>query len=151
MCFKLTKLEVSDHLFIISKIPDPSNILSYRDQLINHKIQHLVRVCDCEYDKDIMLSCGVNVTDIPIKDGNVPTKNDIDKWMKIVNENKRIAIHCVSGLGRAPMLVAIAMIRMAKINSIDAITILREQIKGCLNTRQITYVFKLDSDRCCIM
>lgn len=56
--------------------------------------------------------------DVPFPDGDPPPDAVIAKWLGIckatfgkANPTKRtIAVHCVAGLGRAPVLVAIALI-----------------------------------------
>ena len=55
---------------------------------------------------------------IPFEDGQPPPKEAIAKWhavvMKASDDGGRVAIHCVAGLGRAPVMVAIALIDAAR-------------------------------------
>ena len=51
-----------------------------------------------------------------------------------------IAIHCVAGLGRAPVLVAIALIESGKYSALEAIEYVRSKRKGALNRRQLQYL-----------
>ena len=54
--------------------------------------------------------------DFPFEDGAAPPFDIIKKWMELVvqmsedEESSCIAVHCVAGLGRAPVLVAVALI-----------------------------------------
>jgi protein tyrosine phosphatase type IVA len=50
-----------------------------------------------------------------------------------------IAIHCVAGLGRAPLLVGIAMIE-AGLAPLDALTLMRKRRPGCINQKQIEFL-----------
>lgn len=50
-----------------------------------------------------------------------------------------IAVHCVAGLGRAPILVAIAMVELGMAN-LDTIEFIRRRRRGCFNSNQIQYI-----------
>jgi len=50
-----------------------------------------------------------------------------------------IAVHCVAGLGRAPVLVAIALIEHGK-EAVDAVSFIRERRRGAINAVQLAYL-----------
>lgn len=50
-----------------------------------------------------------------------------------------VAVHCVAGLGRAPVLVAIALIELG-MAPLDAIEYIREKRRGAFNRPQITFL-----------
>jgi protein tyrosine phosphatase type 4A len=50
-----------------------------------------------------------------------------------------IAVHCVAGLGRAPVLVAIALIESG-MEPLDAVNVIRAKRRGALNARQLAYL-----------
>ncbi|KAF9176192.1 Protein tyrosine phosphatase type IVA 3, partial [Haplosporangium sp. Z 27] len=50
-----------------------------------------------------------------------------------------IAVHCVAGLGRAPLLVALALIE-AGMSPEDSIAYLRERRRGVLNSKQSKFI-----------
>lgn len=50
-----------------------------------------------------------------------------------------MAVHCVAGLGRAPVLVAIALIQLG-MAPLDAIEFIREKRRGAFNKPQITFL-----------
>ncbi|KAH9511053.1 protein-tyrosine phosphatase 4A family member PRL-1 isoform X2 [Dermatophagoides farinae] len=50
-----------------------------------------------------------------------------------------IAVHCVAGLGRAPVLVAIALIE-AGLKYIDAVEMIRAARRGAINAKQLDYL-----------
>ncbi|KAJ2225735.1 hypothetical protein EV180_003268 [Coemansia sp. RSA 518] len=54
-------------------------------------------------------------------------------------EPTTIAVHCVAGLGRAPVLVAVALIEKG-MDPLDAIEHVRHKRRGAFNNRQITYL-----------
>ncbi len=69
-------------------------------------------------------------------DGQSPPPDVIARWLELVfatfdskaarDEKPCIAIHCVAGLGRAPVLVAIALIEYG-FDAISAVTFIRER------------------------
>lgn len=75
------------------------------------------------------------------------------EWLQLVEKNKQIAetareepipaptiaVHCVAGLGRAPALVAIALIEMG-MKPLDAIEYIRGKRRGAFNKPQIAYL-----------
>ncbi len=68
-------------------------------------------------------------------DGQSPPQDIINRWLELVSqtfdrrskdESPCIAIHCVAGLGRAPVLVAIALIEYG-FDAISAVSYIRER------------------------
>ena len=54
--------------------------------------------------------------------------------------DKTIAVHCVAGLGRAPVLVAIALIEYAGYDPVEAVSFLRKHRRGAINDKQLQYL-----------
>jgi protein tyrosine phosphatase type 4A len=50
-----------------------------------------------------------------------------------------IGVHCVAGLGRAPVLVAIALIEQG-MAPLDAVQFVRERRRGAINSRQLKFL-----------
>ena len=85
-------------------------------------------------------------------DGASPPSDIIDKWRALIRstfdgvkssteELSRpcIAIHCVAGLGRAPVLVAIALIENG-MDAVQAVKFIREKRRGAINAVQLNYL-----------
>ncbi len=98
------------------------------------------------------------------EDGQSPPKDVITKWIKLVTERfdglapgedkPCIALHCVAGLGRAPLLVAIALVEYGQ-NPGQAVTFIRERRRGAINALQLQYLSsykkqKKSSSKCII-
>lgn len=71
---------------------------------------------------------------------------------------KTIAVHCVAGLGRAPVLVAIALVEYNGMDPVDAVTFIRQHRRGAINEKQLNYLEKYRRKRsmspeagCCII
>lgn len=83
--------------------------------------------------------------DWPFADGDTPPPLCIKKFLDLVDERFRsdatacIAVHCVAGLGRAPVLVAIALIE-AGMEPEEAVEFIRQRRKGAINSKQLKFV-----------
>jgi protein tyrosine phosphatase type 4A len=100
-----------------------------------------VHACDRMYELEPLLNEGVKVYDLRFDDGKIPDKSILDRWSKILREhrNETIAVHCIAGLGRAPLLIAIAMIQDGY-DAVSAIQEIRRVRVGALNLPQIKFL-----------
>lgn len=69
--------------------------------------------------------------------GTVMTSADRDD--SDARDKKTIAVHCVAGLGRAPVMVAIALIE-AGMSNLDVIDFIRKRRRGAFNSKQLKYI-----------
>lgn len=53
-----------------------------------------------------------------------------------------IGVHCVAGLGRAPILVALALVEYQNMQPLDAIQLIRDRRKGAINQIQMQWLTK---------
>lgn len=80
-------------------------------------------------------------------DGQYPPDFVVKQWFELIrnrfkeNASACVAIHCVAGLGRAPVLVAIAMIELG-MPSEDAVELIRSKRRGAINTKQLDYLHR---------
>ncbi|XP_026203523.1 protein tyrosine phosphatase type IVA 2b isoform X1 [Anabas testudineus] len=116
-------------------------------ELKKFEVNTLVRVCDATYDKAPVEKEGIKVLDWPFDDGAPPPTQIVDDWLKLVNTKFReepgccIAVHCVAGLGRAPVLVALALIECG-MKYEDAVQFIRQKRRGAFNCKQLLYLEK---------
>lgn len=117
--------------FLITDRPSNSSIQSYIEELEKHGARAVVRVCEPSYDTKALKEAGIDVLDWQFNDGSPPPPEVLARvaqliWMFVLqviqnwfqlcktsfkeHPDKSIAVHCVAGLGRAPVLVAIALI-----------------------------------------
>ena len=74
---------------------------------------------------------GIVVIDLEYDDGTFPPNEVVDEWFKILkkqfqdNPDACVAVHCVAGLGRAPVMVALALIELG-LKYEDAVELIRE-------------------------
>ncbi|KAJ9457759.1 putative protein tyrosine phosphatase type IVA A [Diplonema papillatum] len=58
-----------------------------------------------------------------------------------------VGVHCIAGLGRAPVLVAVSLIELAGLQAADAVYHIRESRHGCFNQDQLKWLLKYKRTR----
>ena len=91
----------------ITETPNDSTIGSFIKQLNKLEIKHVVRLCGKTYDSRPLHNYNIKFYDFEFPDGSVPTQELVTDWNQIVKLNEPILVHCLAGLGRAPLLAAI--------------------------------------------
>lgn len=133
--------------FLIMDAPSDSNLPAYIEELQKHKVTDVVRVCDPSYATDRLDKLGIHVWDWPFGDGDPPPSHIINDWLNLVQDRFKkspgacIATHCVAGLGRAPVLVAVALLE-AGLDAEDAVEYIRSKRRGAINSRQLKFLQK---------
>lgn len=131
--------------FLITDRPSDSFMDRYVEELKKHNVSEIVRVCDPTYDITKLTHSGISVTDLPFDDGTGPPIEVIDKFFELVKLRFRedndscIAVHCVAGLGRAPVMVAIALIELG-MKYEDAVEMIRKKRRGAINAKQLCFL-----------
>jgi protein tyrosine phosphatase type IVA len=142
--------------FIVTEAPTEKTSESFLKKFKSHNVTHFVRLSEESYCSSFFINNGIIIHDLYFTDGSNPSPQIIAKWISIVklafDNNETIAVHCVAGLGRSPLLVAIALIEYFKISNIDAVTIVRKKIKAALNTKQLDFALNYGvNNKCCII
>ncbi|EGD72088.1 tyrosine phosphatase [Salpingoeca rosetta] len=131
--------------FVITDRPTEDTLPAYIEMLKQHNVKHLVRVCEPSYPTKDIEQEGIRVHDWPCEDGAPPPKDVRQNWLKLCNETfaandkDAIAVHCVAGLGRAPVLVAISLIESG-MSPEDAVIFIRKHRHGAINKRQLLFL-----------
>lgn len=133
---------LSGFKYVVTPSPDSNSIHSYKNLLFKNNITTVLRLCDqIDYDDEYLNTFNIKVIHMPLKDGDVPNAETVEKWLNIISSaTNGIAVHCRAGLGRAPLFVCVGLIKIGKIDNIRAIEIVRKEIKGALNTKQIDFL-----------
>lgn len=143
------EIEFKNMRFLITEQPHDSTIQNYITILKEHKVTHLVCATDPTYKTDDLAQSGVTFTELSFLDGSPPSQDIIDKWLSLVKkefQNREegencIGVHCVTGLGRAPVLVAVALIELG-MKYEDAVELIRKKRRGAINSRQLEFLAK---------
>jgi protein tyrosine phosphatase type 4A len=85
------------------------------------------------------------VTDLSFPDGSPPPPEIVEKWLNLLktefsaDPETCIGVHCVTGLGRAPVLVGVALIELG-MKYEDAVELIRRKRRGAINSRQLEFL-----------
>ncbi|RNF23638.1 protein tyrosine phosphatase-like protein [Trypanosoma conorhini] len=132
--------------FLILDAPSPSSVPTYVRLLQRHHVRHIVRACGPTYNAEVFEKHGMEVYGWNFDDGAPPPQAVIDNWLDLLEREKdksppeTIAVHCVAGLGRAPILVALALVEYGGMPALDAVGYVRAQRKGAINQVQLNWL-----------
>lgn len=156
--------------FLIMDAPRANNLHLYIKECKKYNVTDVVRVCEPTYSVTDLVHAGIQLHEMPYPDGHSPPDEVLDRWLDLVHERffanpppsgnqPTIAVHCVAGLGRAPVLVAIALIEFRKMDPVEAVVLIRKHRRGAINDKQLNfletyqrrYKKKVSGDGCCIV
>ena len=157
--------------FIVMDCPTPETLDLFASEMKVRGVSRVVRLCKPTYDAPFLEeSVGITVLDLPFPDGGTPPAAVITSFLAlvegqfgplanslskdtiaghkvtIVDYSPVIAVHCVAGLGRAPLLVALALIE-AGFAPIDAVAFIRKCRRGAFNALQLRYLMDVYKKR----
>ncbi|KYN02303.1 PREDICTED: protein tyrosine phosphatase type IVA 1 [Cyphomyrmex costatus] len=141
------EIEYKNMKFLITDRPNDQTIHTFIQELKKHNVKDVVRVCEPTYKVEELKSEGINVIDLVFDDGTFPPNEVVDEWFELLKNRFRespdacVAVHCVAGLGRAPVLVALALIELG-LKFEDAVALIREKRRGAINAKQLTFLEK---------
>eukprot|EP01041_Mallomonas_annulata_P004601 gene4601-9140_t len=149
---KPSLIESGNLRFLIMDSPKDSNLHLYLKECKKYNVTDLVRIAEPTYSKDEVEKAGICMHEMHFDDGASPPSEIITEWIFLVKElfgkpgrkletnpAPCIAVHCVAGLGRAPVLVAIALIEYG-MDPVSAVTFIRERRRGAINAVQLSYL-----------
>jgi len=138
-------VEYGNYRFLIFDAPNDDNLPLYVAELKKQNVHTLIRACDPTYSVEPLRAAGITVLDLPFHDGGAPSDDVVERWLNVLRNAPRdgtketIGVHCVAGLGRAPVLVAIALIEDG-MNSLQAVNLIRDKRKGAINLKQLQWL-----------
>ncbi|XP_044257600.1 protein tyrosine phosphatase type IVA 1 [Tribolium madens] len=141
------EIEHKGFKFLITDRPSDQTIHVYIQELKKHRVTAVVRVCQPSYKVDELKNEGIEVYDLSYPDGTFPPNEIVDAWFKILkkhfhdNPNACVAVHCIAGLGRAPVMVALALIELG-LKYEEAVELIREKRRGAINAKQLGFLEK---------
>lgn len=140
-----SRIEYRGMRFLITDRPTQVTLRAYVEELKRCNAAAVVRVCEPTYETDMLENEGITVTDLRFDDGSFPPKKVIDEWFSLLQQrfgsqgDVCVAVHCVAGLGRAPVLVALALMELG-LRYEDAVNLIRENRRGAINAKQLQFL-----------
>lgn len=138
-------IEFKQMRFLITDRPTDATMDKYIEELKKVHAKDVVRVCDPTYKTERLKAEGIRVMDWPFDDGSPPPTQIVEDWFNLLKTRFKedpdctVAVHCVAGLGRAPVLVALALIE-GGMKYEDAVELIRQKRRGAINAKQLTFL-----------
>jgi protein tyrosine phosphatase type 4A len=154
-----------DHFkFLILMMPTNTSIPFFIEELQKHNCSCVVRVCESKYSIEPFKEANIEVKDLPYQDGTAPSPAVVNEWVEFLHDKLValpsdspgggggdggpvcVAIHCVAGLGRAPVLVAVALLEYG-MKSLEVVELIRARRRGAINQTQLDYLTSYKSKK----
>lgn len=151
--------------FVITDSPSDSNMSNHLQDLKKLNVRHVCRASEATYSPEPLTKSGIKVHDLAFPDGDPPPDSVLQSWLKLVEQcfikrfrsakvkgvnsedlqdllkkDERISVHCVAGLGRAPVLVAVALVEFCQLDPIEAVNFIRKHRRGAINKKQLKWL-----------
>jgi len=131
----------------ISGFPESSSIDDFTRFMKDKDIDNIFCFCEpCDILKKRLESEKKSYYHISYDDGNAPSSDILNQFDKIIDrilKNKThivINMHCYSGLGRAPTMLAYLMITRCGLSEHNSIKLIRSKISGAINAKQVSWI-----------
>ncbi|KAJ3065938.1 Protein tyrosine phosphatase type IVA 1 [Podochytrium sp. JEL0797] len=152
-----TKPSIIDHALspiriVITDCPPSQQLLTdnYIPVFEELHVSHLIRLCQPTYETDALEQAGVKVVDeMAFTDGSAPSIDIVTAYRTLIDslvakngggrEKPTIAVHCVSGVGRAPIFALIPLVD-AGLDRVDAVEFIRAKRRGAFNKIQLNWI-----------
>ncbi|XP_053445028.1 protein tyrosine phosphatase type IVA 1-like [Nycticebus coucang] len=142
-----TEVTYKNMRFLITHSPTSATLNTFTKELQRYGVTTVVRLCQATYDAALVAKEGIRFLDWPFDDGAPPSPQIVDDWLSFVKIKFReepggcVAVHCAAGLGRAPVLVALALME-GGMKYEDAVQLIRQKRRGAFNSKQLSYLEK---------
>ena len=141
-----------DRNFLMIDCPQDAYLEAYIAEFKTYNVTNVVCATDGRpYSKESVEQAGIRVHDLPFPDGDAPPPEIVARFLEIVasvygknaakgsGKAPAIAVHCIAGLGRTAVLVAIALIEEG-LEPLMAVQMIRAKRRGAINAKQLKYL-----------
>lgn len=126
---------------LITRVPTTVELPGFPAALAAAGVSDLVVVTERAFPAAPLEAAGITVTDLPWENGLPPPPNVVAAWLALVNSAKGVvACACMGGLGRAPTLVATALVERG-VSVAEAVGVVRARRRGAINGVQMGWLW----------
>jgi len=126
---------------LITRAPTAAELPTYPTALAAAGVTDLVVVTELTFPTAPFVAAGITVTDLPWENGLPPPPSVVAAWMALIDRaDGVVACACMAGLGRAPTLVAAALVERG-VSVAEAVGVVRARRRGAINGVQMGWLF----------
>ena len=146
----------------ISGTPYTSSIERLSQFMKDRGVTDVFCFCKLKYDPNVLTRYDINFHHLYFPDGETPSPLILENFNTIISDiqnrdngdKAKIFLHCESGMGRAPTMLAYLMITRFKWKRMDCVSVIRKNRRGVINKKQLNWIsdkkFK-ENNNCCII
>lgn len=141
----ISEIRYKDVHFIIMDRPSDATLPQLLEHFKRANVRDVIRVCEPSYKTDLLAEAGITVHEWQFEDGSPPPQEIVDKWLELIQRRHDedpstcFAVHCIAGLGRGPVMVALALMELG-LKYEDTIDYIRDRRRGAFNRKQLGYL-----------
>lgn len=129
---------------------DRMTVEQLRNYCLENNVDSIFRLnVDADYDENILHQSNINHHDIAIRDGGIPTRDQIEHFINLVDklwtQNKAFGVHCWAGLGRTGTMIAAFLIRKFRLRAAPVIAFLRLMRPGSVLSVQGHFLHHIEA------
>lgn len=118
----------------------PTSLVNDFEFLKKNNVDAIVSLTEKPLRKSVVEEFGFEYVHLPILDFTAPTFCQIDEFVRFTNrlriENKKIVVHCDSGMGRTGTMLSIYLVSSKRYTAKDAISEVRQKRPGSIETSE---------------
>ncbi len=148
----ISSYKIDSKEFFVGSSPDKLNQNLCLKFLLDNNVNAIIKICEEDYyDKEVFKKNKIDIIENIQRDGMYPDTENIklldEVYNNFIKENKKIFIHCKSGLGRAPTFLGYIIIKYFNKEPYDFINEIRKIRKNSINSAQLQWLIEFNYNK----
>ncbi|KAK5639211.1 hypothetical protein RI129_011703 [Pyrocoelia pectoralis] len=137
----ITAFQYNHLKLLLCRQPNCSTIKPYVEELRKYNANTIIKACESSNCEDLFDDSEIDVRNFTFQNGSFPSNGLIEIWIDFVKKyfeqfpDASLGIHCVDGLGRSAVLVALALIE-GGLDQHRTIELIKSKRRGAFNRYQ---------------